>query len=36
VSVYVESFGLMIITKTSVSINARGPCFSSPPGIPSA
>ena len=36
VSLYVESFGLMTTTKTSASINARGPCFNSPPGIPSA
>ena len=36
VSEYVESSGLMIITKTFSSINAKGPCLSSPPGIPSA
>ena len=36
VSLYVESLGLIIITYTFESIKASGPCFSSPPGIPSA
>jgi hypothetical protein len=33
---YVESFGLMIITNTFESINARDSCFNLSLGIPSA